>query len=48
VPAALAVGAWAADLAADRAERLAASAGGYADGMRRAAARRLDAWRAAQ
>jgi DNA-binding SARP family transcriptional activator len=32
------------DLAARRAERLARGAGGYADGMRQAAARRLDAW----
>jgi DNA-binding SARP family transcriptional activator len=32
------------DLAARRAERLARGAGGYTDGMRQAAARRLDAW----
>jgi DNA-binding SARP family transcriptional activator len=34
-------------LAARRAERLAGQAGGYAGGMRREAARRLDAWQAA-
>jgi hypothetical protein len=34
-------------LAAARAERLAGNAGSYADGMRRAAARRLDSWQAA-
>ena len=34
-------------LAARRAERLAGNAGSYADGMRRAAARRLDSWQAA-
>ena len=33
------------DLAAERAERLASQAGSYADGMRRAAARRLETWR---
>src|SRR5207245_1225403 len=32
------------DLPAERAERLARNAGSYADGMRQAAARRLDAW----
>jgi len=32
-------------LAAERAERLASQAGSYADGMRRAAARRLETWR---
>jgi len=41
----LAVPAWL-DLAAERAERLARSAGDYADTLRRAAARRLDDWRA--
>jgi tetratricopeptide (TPR) repeat protein len=35
------------DLAAARAERLAGHAGSYADGLRRAAARRLDAWQRA-
>jgi hypothetical protein len=40
----LAVPAWL-DLAAERAERLARSAGDYADTLRRAAARRLDGWR---
>jgi DNA-binding SARP family transcriptional activator/tetratricopeptide (TPR) repeat protein len=35
------------DLAAERAERLARNAGSYADGMRAAAARRLDAWQQA-
>ncbi len=35
------------DLAAARAERLAGHAGSYADGMRRAAARRLDSWQRA-
>ena len=35
------------DLAARRAERLARGAGGYADGMRQEAARRLDAWQQA-
>jgi hypothetical protein len=35
------------DLAAARAERLAGHAGSYADGMRRAAARRLDTWQRA-
>jgi DNA-binding SARP family transcriptional activator len=34
------------DAAADRAERLARQAGDHADGLRRAAARRLDRWRA--
>jgi tetratricopeptide (TPR) repeat protein len=33
------------DLAAERAERLALNAGSYAEGMRQAAARRLEAWR---
>ena len=40
-----AVPAWL-DVAADRAERLARQAGDHADGLRRAAARRLDGWRA--
>ena len=40
----LAVPAWL-DVAAGRAERLARSAGEYADTLRRAAARRLEAWR---
>jgi tetratricopeptide (TPR) repeat protein len=44
--AAFAVPAWL-DLAADRAERLARQAGDYSDTLRRAAARRLDGWRAA-
>ena len=35
------------DLAAERGGRLAANAGDHADGMRRALARRLDAWQAA-
>jgi hypothetical protein len=35
------------DRAADRAGRLARQAGGYGDGLRRAAGRRLLAWRAA-
>ena len=35
------------DLAAERAERLARNAGSYADGMRQAAARRLNTWEAA-
>lgn len=34
-------------MAARRAERLAGHAGGYADGIRQEAARRLDAWQAA-
>jgi Bacterial transcriptional activator domain/AAA ATPase domain len=45
VAADLAVPAWL-DLAAGRAERLARSAGDHADTLRRAAARRLDGWRA--
>ena len=40
----LAVPAWL-DLSAEQAERLARQAGGYADTLRRAAARRLDTWR---
>jgi AAA ATPase domain/Bacterial transcriptional activator domain len=44
--AAFAVPAWL-DLAAERAERLARQAGDYSDTLRRAAARRLDGWRAA-
>jgi tetratricopeptide (TPR) repeat protein len=40
-----AVPAWL-DVAAERVERLARQAGGYADTLRRAAARRLDGWRA--
>jgi len=40
----LAVPAWL-DVAADRAERLARQAGQHADGLRRAAAQRLDDWR---